>query len=51
MADYLYGNFNAGTLGDWEVGSDEFWNDNSDPYENFILDSAWLIGDENLQII
>lgn len=51
VADYLYGNFNAGTLGDWEVGSDEFWNDNGDPYENFILDSAWLIGDENLQII
>lgn len=44
-------NFNAGTLGDWEVGSDEFWNDGGDPYENFILDSAWLIGDENLQII
>ena len=40
-----------GTLGDWEVGSDEFWNDGGDPYENFILDSAWLIGDENLQII
>ena len=51
VADYLYGNFNAGTLGDWEVGSDEFWNDGGDPYENFILDSAWLIGDENLQII
>ena len=51
VADYLYGNFNAGTLGDWEVGSDEFWNDGGDPYENFILNSAWLIGDENLQII
>ena len=51
VADYLYGNFNAGTLGDWTVGSDEFWNDGGDPYENFILDSAWLIGDENLQII
>lgn len=51
VADYLYGNFNAGTLGDWEVGSDEFWNDGGNPYENFILDSAWLIGDENLQII
>lgn len=36
---------------DWEVGSDEFWSENGDPYENFILDSAWLIGDENLQII
>lgn len=51
VADYLYGNFNAGTLGDWTVGSDEFWDDNGDPYENFILDSAWLIGDNNLQII
>lgn len=51
VADYLYGNFNDGTLGDWEVGSDEFWSENGDPYENFILDSAWLIGDENLQII
>lgn len=50
-ADYLYGNFNDGTLGDWEVGSDEFWSENGDPYENFILDSAWFIGDENLQII
>ena len=51
VADYLYGNLNAGTLGDWTVGSDEFWDDNGDPYENFILDSAWLIGDNNLQII
>ena len=50
-ADYLYGNFNDGTLGDWEVGSDEFWGDSGNPYENFILNSAWLIGDENLQII
>lgn len=51
VADYLYGNFNAGTLGDWEVGSDEFWGDSGNLYENFILNSAWLIGDENLQII
>lgn len=51
MADYLYGNFNAGTLGDWTVGSDEFWDDSGNPYENFILDSAWVIGDNNLQII
>lgn len=51
VADYLYNSFNAGTLGDWTVGSDEFWSDNGDPYENFILDSAWLIGDNNLQII
>lgn len=51
VADYLYGNFNAGTLGDWEVGSDEFWDDSGDPYEKFILESAWLIGDSNLQII
>ena len=51
VADYLYGNFNAGTLSDWTVGSDEFWDDSGNPYENFILDSAWLIGDENLQII
>ena len=51
VADYLYNSFNAGTLGDWTVGSDEFWSDNGDPYENFIFDSAWLIGDSNLQII
>lgn len=51
MADYLYGNFNAGTLGDWTVGSDEFWDDSGNPYEKFILDSAWLIGDNNLQLI
>lgn len=51
LADYLYSGFDSGTLGDWTVGSDEFWSDNGDPYENFILDSAWLIGDNNLQII
>lgn len=51
VADYLYNSFNDGTLGDWTVGSDEFWDDGGNPYENFILDSAWLIGDENLQII
>ena len=51
MEVILLKHFNDGTLGDWEVGSDEFWGDSGNPYENFILNSAWLIGDENLQII
>lgn len=51
VADYLYDGFDSGALGDWEVGSDEFWSDSDDPYESFIVDSAWRIGDENLQII
>lgn len=51
VADYLYDGFDSGTLGDWKVGSDEFWSDSGDPYEFFIVDSAWCIGDENLQII
>ena len=51
VASYLYDGFDSGTLGDWKVGSDEFWSDSGDPYEFFIVDSAWCIGDENLQII
>lgn len=51
LADYLYLNFNQGTLDEWKVGSDEFWDDSGNAYERFILEYAWLIGDNNLQII
>lgn len=51
LADYLYLNFNQGTLDEWKVGSDEFWDDSGNAYECFILEYAWLIGDNNLQII
>ena len=51
LADYLHRNFNQGTLDDWDVGSDEFWDDSGNAYERFILEYAWLIGDNNLQVI